>query len=134
LVFIKLWSHSYDWSIHNSKGLDERWDHENAGELRQVRWAAYLLIRACMHTSLREPHSRFHARKPSVFVSPFSLRAFLFGKAKRNADKYDECSYLMNGQVVIHDEDRASFYSSIKTTFNGCDCASFMRNRNLTGH
>jgi hypothetical protein len=45
----------------------------------------------------------------------------------------DECSYRVNGQVVIHNEGPASFYDPIKTTFNGCDCALYEKSKfNLT--
>jgi hypothetical protein len=62
-----LWSCSHSFyvkALYDSQGLDERWTHENAGV----------------------PPAR--CRGQHIFVSPFSLRAFLFGDAKRNADKY----------------------------------------------
>jgi hypothetical protein len=68
---------------HDSQGLDERWRHENAGELQQVRWAAYLLIRTSMRTSLREPHTRLHARKPFGFRVPFFFASVSFWGRKK---------------------------------------------------
>jgi hypothetical protein len=60
----------------------------------------------------------------SIFSCPlFLCERFFLGKQKEMRISNDGCSYLMNGQVVIHDEDRTSFYSSIKATFNGCDSA-----------
>ena len=47
-----------------------------------VGWAAYLLIPASMHTSLREPHTHLHARMPSVWLLIFLVLFYLPARSR----------------------------------------------------
>jgi hypothetical protein len=85
-------AHYSSLKITHSEGVRQRWHHENAGELRQVRWVAYFRVPFF-------PGCRSLSEGTFASVSFWACLPAKAGKQKEMRISPDECNYLTDHHV-----------------------------------